>query len=191
MDNSINSKAIWDLAARAGLALGGVSIAYMAITQYCIPSSEKVGMSMLISLLSLVLWAGKFIACIWLMKSFMKKLASDYSDVTNGDTFKLGVSSAILSSLIYSGFYLLFTTVISPDVLADTMAAMQGAYASMLPQESLDAMNEVNLPQLLFFANLIYCFLFGTILSAILSRKIPSRDPFAESRRQDSEQNQS
>ena len=34
-------------------------------------------------------------------------------------------------------------------------------------------------PQIAFFSNLIYCFLYGTVLSAILSRNIPTRDPFA------------
>ena len=30
-----------------------------------------------------------------------------------------------------------------------------------------------------FFINLFYCFIYGTILSAILSRNIPPRNPFA------------
>ena len=38
------------------------------------------------------------------------------------------------------------------------------------------------MPQITFFSNLIYCFIFGTILSLILSRNIPSKDPFAASR---------
>lgn len=189
MDNSISTKSIWDLASKAGLALGGVSIAYLVLTQYCMPSSEKVGMSMLISLLSLVLWAGKFAGCIWLMRFFMKKLAADYSDTTNSDTFKFGMWAALLSALIYSGFYLLYTTVLAPDTFAETVSMLQDSYASILPQESIDAMGEVNLSQLTFFTNLIYCFLFGTILSAILSRKIPARDPFADYKEQDSEQN--
>ena len=37
-----------------------------------------------------------------------------------------------------------------------------------------------NLPQITFISNLIYCFLYGMILSFILSRNIPSKDPFAD-----------
>ena len=37
-----------------------------------------------------------------------------------------------------------------------------------------------NLPSFSFFVNLIYCWLFGTVLSAILSRNIPSRNPFTD-----------
>jgi hypothetical protein len=36
------------------------------------------------------------------------------------------------------------------------------------------------LPQITFFSNLIYCTAYGTVLSFILSRNIPSRDPFAD-----------
>lgn len=187
MDNSLSSKDIWDLAAKAGLALGGVSIAYMAVTQFCMPSSSKVGMSMLISVLSLALWGAKFFGCIWLMKYFMKSLVSQHSDATNGDTFKLGVFTALLSSLLYSGFYLLYTTVLAPDTFTDAVAMVQEAYSGMLPQESIDAMGEINLPQLSFFTNFIYCFLFGTVLSAIVSRNIPSKNPFAEFRDQDTD----
>ena len=37
-----------------------------------------------------------------------------------------------------------------------------------------------NLPQITFFSNLIYCFLYGMVLSFILSRNIPKNDPFAD-----------
>lgn len=188
MDNSINSKDIWDLATKAGLALGGISIAYMAITQFCMPSSAKVGVSMLISVLSLALWAAKFAGCIYLMKFFMKKLVAEHPDAINSDTFKLGVFTALLSALIYSAFYLLYTTVLAPDTFSEAMNMVQEAYANVLPQESLDAMSEVNLPQLSFFTNLIYCFIFGTILSAILSRNIPDQNPFADYKKQDTDQ---
>ena len=45
----------------------------------------------------------------------------------------------------------------------------------------LDGMMD-KLPQLTFFSNLIYCFIYGSLLSAILSRNIPSRDPFASNK---------
>ena len=38
------------------------------------------------------------------------------------------------------------------------------------------------MPQVMFFSNLVYCFLYGTVLSAVLSRNIPPRDPFARKR---------
>jgi hypothetical protein len=35
------------------------------------------------------------------------------------------------------------------------------------------------MPQITFTINLLYCFVYGAILSLILSRNIPSNDPFA------------
>jgi hypothetical protein len=54
--------------------------------------------------------------------------------------------------------------------------------APMMDSNTLNAVDSFmeNLPQLTFFSNLIYCFLFGTVLTAILSRNIPSKDPFAD-----------
>ena len=51
----------------------------------------------------------------------------------------------------------------------------------MLDSNSLAMLEKMegSYPQISFFSNLIYCFLFGTVLSAILSRDIPSRDPFS------------
>ena len=38
------------------------------------------------------------------------------------------------------------------------------------------------MPQYTFFTTLIYCYLYGSVLSAILSRNIPSRNPFADNK---------
>ena len=35
-------------------------------------------------------------------------------------------------------------------------------------------------PTIMFLVNFLYCWLFGTSLSAILSRNIPSRNPFID-----------
>ena len=51
----------------------------------------------------------------------------------------------------------------------------------MLDSNSMSMLEkmEEDYPQISFFSTLIYCFLYGTVLSAILSRNIPERDPFA------------
>ena len=57
-------------------------------------------------------------------------------------------------------------------------------YGSSLDSNSLNALDTVEsiMPQVMFFSNLVYCFLYGTVLSAVLSRNIPPRDPFARER---------
>ena len=53
-------------------------------------------------------------------------------------------------------------------------------YSGMLDSNSLTMMENMraSYPQIAFFSQLIYCFLYGTLLSFILSRYIP-KDPFA------------
>ena len=61
------------------------------------------------------------------------------------------------------------------------MDMMMQQMGSMMDSNSMALMDSYmqRLPQITFFSNLIYCFVFGTVLSYILSRNIPSRDPFA------------
>ena len=58
---------------------------------------------------------------------------------------------------------------------------MMQMYSSMMDSNSMAMLEKMedSYPQILFFSNLIYCFIYGTVLSAILSRSIPKNDPFA------------
>lgn len=182
MDRIVTGKDIWDSASKSGLALGAVSCAYMALSQLSASgiAGPNKGLAVLISLLSILLWAAKFAGCIILMKLFMTRFASAHPGLTNNDTFKFGAATALLSALIYSGFYLAYVTIIAPDTFATVMETVTESYGSMLTQESIEAAENMNLASMSFFTNLIYCFLFGTVLSSILSRNIPSRNPFEE-----------
>lgn len=178
MENSVTRKDIWDIAAKAGLVLGLVSVAYLAVSQIMTPKTASVGVSMLFYVLGLVLWGIKFGACIYLMKFFMKKLVVLHPEASNTDTLRLGICIAALSALIYSGFYLAFTTIIVPDTYDQALSILQESYSSMLTSESMEQLENMNFASLGFFSQLIYCFIYGTVLSLILSRNIPSRNPF-------------
>ena len=112
---------------------------------------------------------------------FMKKLCSEFGEATNADTFKFGMATALLSALIYSAISLTNILFISPDLFSEQMSAAIQTYSSMLDSNSMAMLEKMedSYPQISFFSNLIYCFLYGTVLSAILSRNIPARDPFA------------
>lgn len=169
---------IWNAAAPAGLVLGGISSIYIFITQ---------GLALLTTIpayvslpLNFIIWLVKFILCIYLMRYYMLKFVSNHSNATNKDTFLLGITIAILSATLFSAVSMANVAFISHD----TMMASIDAVAAMVPMDknttlALDMLKS-NLPQYTFFSNLIYAFLYGTILSAILSRNIPSRDPFAD-----------
>jgi hypothetical protein len=70
---------------------------------------------------------------------------------------------------------------------SEMKALMMQEMSSLMDSNTAEMMEKTfdNLPQYMFFANLIYCFLYGTVLSAILSRNIPSRNPFADYKPED------
>lgn len=174
-----DKKSLWDSAGKAGLVLGALCVAYIAVTSF----SAKLGtdskmVAMLISLLNTCLWIAKFVGCIVLMKYFMKKYAASDKQITNSDTFRFGSATALLSGLIYSAFYLAWVLFIQPD-------SFQAAFDMIIQNSALDPdmFSELEnilpkMPVISFFSNLLYCWLFGTVISAIFSRNIPSRNPF-------------
>lgn len=182
MEKTLSRRDIWDGAGKAGLVLGLVSIAYVLLSWLLTKLGGSTGMALLSTLLAFVLWVAKFAGCILLMKLFMTRFAAAHPDADNSDTFRFGMVTALLSALIFSAFDMAYLTWIAPDTLAQAMEAVQESYGSMLPAESLEALENINFGTVTFFVNLIYCFLFGTVLSAILSRNIPSRNPFADNR---------
>ena len=176
MEQNITRKDMWNTAATAGLVLGAVSAAYMFVTQLMAGTS-----GFMMTILGFLLWAAKFGGCIWLMAFFMKKHAAAHPEVDNKETFRLGMITALLSALVYSAAAFANIAFISGDVIAEQVNLTMQQMGSMMDSNSMALMETYmeKLPQITFFSNLLYCFVFGTVLSYILSRNIPSRDPFA------------
>ena len=176
-------------AARSGLVLGLISILYMVYTALIGKLNASGVGAAVVNVAGVLVWVFKFWLCIHLMKSFMRKFAAGREDVTNRDTFRFGFNTALLSALLYSGFSLAWMLFIQPDMIADSMAAATEMYENMLTEEQLASMEELTprLPSIMFFVNLIWCWLFGTVLAAIFSRNIPSRNPFDEATRTDNQ----
>ncbi len=170
-------KSLWNEAGKAGLLLGGVSTAYLLLTALLgkVPSHK-----VLLGILNFLLWAAKFAGCILLMRALMQRFVRLNPEADNSDSFRFGVVAALLSALFYAACNLAYVTFLAPDLYS---AALDGVMQNpMMDANSRDALLklEPQLPKIGFFVNLAYCFLFGTILSAILSRSIPSHDPFAQ-----------
>lgn len=177
----VDKKILWNDAGRGGLVLGGVSIGYFVINALLAMLASKggVGISIAVNILDLLLWLFKFILCIYLVKHLMKKFADRNAEADNSDTFRFGVVLALLSALIYSAFYFAWSLYIQPDMFSSAVdilrdnpmmdASAMEQFENMLPK----------MPTIGFFINFFWCFLFGTVLSAILSRNIPSTNPFA------------
>lgn len=176
-----NKKNKWNMAGTAGLVLGGVCIAYGLLTLLTGKiANASTGLAFLLSLLNFALWAAKFVGCILLMKFFMKRYAASESGITNKDTFSFGVIVALLSALICSAFQYANLVFINPESINAIFDTILQQYSSSFDSNTLNQFDSIKdkMPELTFTMNFIYCFLFGVILSAILSANIPSRNPF-------------
>jgi hypothetical protein len=180
---SISGKAIWNEATKAGLMFGLVSVAYNYISVYL---GSLVGSSFLLNFFASVgVWllrVAKIVGLILLMRACMTRLTRNYSEVTNGDTFLLGIAISALSAIIVAGFTLLDCTVLLPthyqDIMNQVMAELQPSMDANLRSAMEDVLS--NFSGIMFWSTLFYCILYGVILSRILSRRIPAQDPFAD-----------
>lgn len=183
MKDSINTSILFNEAAKSGAVLGLISTAYMFLTQIMSTAAQGSAMATFaVSTLTLVLWAVKFWLCIYLVKFFMEKLVKDYDGVTNSSTFKLGVLIALFSALLYAAFSMANVLLISPETYTSSIDEVLAQYSTILDSNSMAAMENISqhFGTITFFSNFIYCFLFGVVVSAIYSRRIPKVDEFAE-----------
>ena len=171
-----DKKILWNSAGRAGLVLGGISIAYLLLA-WVLSLAHLTGI--LAGLVSALLWIVKFAGCLYLMYWFMKQYR-DRNSADRGELFKFGVIVAVCSALLYAAFYLAYVLFIAPDTFSDALAQAMENYSSMLDSNALATMEQMEdkLPQYGFFGNLIYCSLFGIILAAIYSGSLCKEDPF-------------
>ena len=181
MEQNALKNQMWNSAGRAGLALGAVSSAYLFATQMISGSITEpaTGWQMAVTA---VLWIAKFGGCIWLMNFFMKKYASDNKISDTKALSRMGMATAFLSALMFSAIYLANMLYISADLYDQIFQTAIQQMSSQLDSNSTAMLEKIvaKLPQIIFFYNLSYCFVFGTVLSTILSRNIVAKDPFAE-----------
>lgn len=178
MNDNIPSGALLNRAAVAGLALGAASTAYLFAVQYL---PQLISSSVALSLITTLLWIAKFVGCIYILKAFMQALVDSYDGVQRRQTLRLGVFASLFSALIFSAANLADVLYISPDAIEQAFDIALSQYSAMLDSNSLAAIDSLkgNMPAITFFSNFIYCFLYGTVLSSILSRYVPKSDPFA------------
>lgn len=174
-------KSLWDSAGKAGLVLGLISIAYTLMSWLTGKmGADGVGMAFLVGALNVVLWLAKFVGCILVMRALMKRFVASEPGADNSDSFRFGVATSLLSALLFSAFILAFYSFIAPDAITDTMdTLLQNPSIASEGKEAIEAIVP-KMPVIMFFSQLSYCFLFGLALSAILSRRIPSRNPFED-----------
>ena len=175
----MDNKTFWNYAGIAGLMLGMISSANMFIGQYLSTMELSNAMTTIVGGL---LWCAETAGCIGLMYFYMKRFASEFPSEDRKRIHRLGVAIAFFSALIYAAMTFANIAYISADYFADAFQQLIQNAASALDSNSRALMVKImdNLPQIAFFSNLIYCFIFGTIVSSILSRSIcnPSQPKF-------------
>lgn len=173
-----DKQSVWSVAAGPGLVLGAVSAIYLLASHLL----GHIDANILRASLSVLIWIAKFVGCILLLKLFMKRYVSTIQDADSSDSFKFGVVVALLSAFVFSAAYFAYAQFIAPDMFTEAFAAVQDAYSEYLDSAAIEELQNFlpDLPKWLFGVNLVYCFLYGTALSAILCRDIPSRNPFAD-----------
>lgn len=180
MEAELNGKTIWNEAGKAGIALGGTVIGCSLLSSGLGHLGGGTMVTFLVSVINFLVWLAKLVGCIWIMRYFMQKLVRDYPEADNHHTYVLGVESAILSALIVAAFTMATVMFVSPESYQEAFETAMAQTSAMLDSNSramIEGMMQ-NLPIIMFVSNLVYCFIYGWILSAILSRNIPSSNPF-------------
>ena len=177
MEQNVIQRNMWNTAGKAGLALGGISTAYLFLNQWLTMAQMP---SFLVLILNSVLWLLKFGGCLMLLLFYMKQFASENPQAERTHIFKAGMAMAFLSALVYAAFTFANIAFIYPDYFSGQMETMMEQLAPMLDSNSSAQIEKTfqNLPQITFFSNLIYCFMYGTILSSGISRYLSRQNPF-------------
>ncbi|MBR4775127.1 MAG: hypothetical protein IK008_03425 [Bacteroidales bacterium] len=167
MNKTLDNTSSWNEAAKTGAYLGGISVGCLALKELAAAS----GSTFLVQAAAIILWAVQFFGCILVLKNGMLSFRDRYEGVKMADTFRMGRRSALLSGLVVASAQALFimkAPAADITALADQIAQ---AVPGGIDREDVDRVMD-KLPVITFITQWIYCFLYGTVLSSLLSRYI-------------------
>ena len=168
MKKKLDNTSLWNEAAKAGVLFGVVSIS-------CLVLKELAGMSgsaFLVQAAAIILWAVEFFGCILLMKKVQLDLRDKYEGILIGDCFRLGRRAALLSGLLLASAQALIILYMPQETIDSLMGEIsQSMHITSSQQEQMEGIVDW-LPVFTFLFQWLYCFLYGTVLSSIMSRYI-------------------
>lgn len=183
MKEKITGSLLWENAMRAGLVLGGISVAYELLSMLPGLTGGFVG-AVLGGILFLVRLA-KIVLIVLLLKRMMVTLADQYDGVTRREARRFGMMTTLLSSVIVAAFSLISVTYLTPGLANDFAEAMRKSAESMqnLPEMQQQLEDQIawfssHFHTLVFAGTFLYCALWGLILSLIQSRRFDEPTPF-------------
>ncbi|MBQ9475834.1 MAG: DUF4199 domain-containing protein [Bacteroidales bacterium] len=172
------NQAIFAYASFPGLVLGAVCISYELLNLLC----GGITRPLLAGTVGVLLWLLKTGGCLYLLFFFLRRYAETGEGGGFQPVYRCGLAISFLSALVYSGFYFAYTMYIVPDLFDKALDLFISTYSSALSADSLDTLENIrpDLPLISFVSKLIYCFVFGAVLSAVYARRIAVRNPFNE-----------
>jgi hypothetical protein len=168
MKEVVDNKTLWNEAARVGMVFGLFSSACLGLKE----ASALTGSTFVVTAAAIILWAVEFFGCILLMKKYMLDEIQKHKGMQQVELYKFGKRVALLSGFILAVVDALIVSFIPDDTLAatlnETVAAMPAGMQANA-EESMALMMD-KFPLFTFLGQWLYCFLYGTVLSAIMSR---------------------
>ena len=178
MKKEFSSSASWNSAAIAGLVMAVATIAADYLTSLpTLLGATGFAVSILVYLLKFA----KIIACVYVFRLLMLRFHNNFStDYTRLQHY--GLKVALFSSILVAGFSLAQILVINPDTMTQMVQEVESAYQNMMDSNTMAAMEKMmsKLPAITFFSSLIYCYLWGWILSTTFARRLFPIDPFGD-----------
>ena len=168
MKGKLDNTLLWNEAAKAGLLLGLVSVSCLLLKEL----AGQSGSDFLTQAAAIILWVVEFFGCILLMKKVQLDLRDKYEDIKMADTFRLGRRAALLSGLVLASAQALVIMYMPQETMEELVSAVsESMNMTAAQQEEVNGMMD-KLPVLTFLFQWLYCFLYGTVLSSIMSRYI-------------------
>ena len=172
----LDSKTLWNEAGRVGFVFGGFSSLCLLLKE----GAALTGSTFLVQAAAIILWAVEFFGCILLMKKYMLDFRDKYEGVSMVDTYRFGRRVGLLSGLILATVHAVILLKLPQETVStlvnDLTAALNGKVGGITEDEVGRIIDR--LPLYIFFVQWVYCFLYGSLLSAIMSRYIFMQDIF-------------
>ena len=178
VDMKPDNKILWNEAGRVGLVFGLFSSVCLGLKE----ASALTGSTFVVTAAAVILWAVEFFGCILLMKKYMLDLRDKYDGTDYLDAYKFGRRVALLSGLILAAVDAVLIMHLPQETVEAAFAEATAAVTSKLGSSyagEAERMMDM-LPAATFFGQWLYCFLYGSLLSAILSRYIFLQNYFQE-----------
>ena len=172
----LDNKILWNEAGRVGFVFGGFSSLCLVLKM----GASLTGSSFLVQAAAIILWAVEFFGCILLMKKYMLDLRDKYDGASIEDVYHFGRRVALLSGLILAAVDAFITMKLPPETVESVVTELNAAVSGKLGAGYEGEVGRFvdKLPLYTFIGQWLYCFLYGSLLSAIMSRYIFLQGPF-------------